>query len=56
MITDISQAAEEKLAQGGRRLKDQIFVGATRSTQHVVLLVQDEVLPASMSLKSFVSN
>ncbi len=56
VITDISQAAEEKLAQGGRRLKDQIFVGATRSTQHVVLLVQDEVLPASMSLKSFVSN
>ena len=53
VITDISQAADDKLAQGGRRLKDQIFVGATRSTQHVVLLVQDDVLPASMSLKSF---
>jgi hypothetical protein len=55
VITGISQAAEDKLAQGGRRLKDQIFVGATRSTQHVVLLVQDDVLPASMPLKSYLN-
>lgn len=56
VITDISKEASDKISSNGRDFKDQIFVGATRSTQHVVILVQDGILATNTSLKNFLKS
>lgn len=47
VITDINQASKDWLEKSGKNLANQLYVGMTRAKFQVVLLVSDDLFPAT---------
>jgi superfamily I DNA/RNA helicase len=47
IIMDINNSAKEWLESQGKNLREQLYVGMTRAKYHVVLIVSDDLYPAT---------
>ena len=50
VITDVSKSTSDWLEQRNQTLRNQLYVGLTRARFHAIVLVQEDLLPATYNV------